>query len=189
MCPHSHLNSPYLDARRGLVQGPGDFGAELHHGDRYHRQGDLPALATPSLMAGSVIKSWDTANLLCHLLPCLLCRKPSCKPTLYRAAWGEGTPAPQYQLCGHPGEAANPSAWLAPQIMSPYQGPGWEGAGCHKCPSALPCLQAQGSAHPQHSSCSWMTLLHGGLFLPRSSRNWPCSRSSRNRPLSWHSLA
>lgn len=93
MRPHPHLDSPYLDARRGLVQCPGDFGAELHHGDRYHRQGDLPASATPSLMAGSVIKSWDTASLLCHLLPCLLCREPGCKPPLHRAARGEGTPS------------------------------------------------------------------------------------------------
>lgn len=40
--PRPHLDSPYLEARRGLVERPGDFGAELHHGDGCCRQGDLP---------------------------------------------------------------------------------------------------------------------------------------------------
>lgn len=128
-------------------------------------------------MAGSVIKSWDTANLLCHLLCCLLCRKPSCKPPCTELHGARGPPEPwgchPLSLAGTAANGSVPESSL--ERIRVLEVP-W-------CPS-LSSSTGQGCAgHPQHSSCSWVTLLHGGLFLPRTSRNWPCSA------LSWHSLA
>lgn len=54
--PGTHLDSPYLDARRGGVQLPGDLGAELRHGAGCCRQGDLWGAASTLVSGSGLIK-------------------------------------------------------------------------------------------------------------------------------------
>lgn len=187
---HSHLNSPYLDAWRGLVQSPGDFGAELHHVDRCHRQGDLLASPTPSLTTGSVIKSWDTANLLCHLLPCLLSSVPSCKPPCTEPHGARGPPEPWCQVRGHAGGAATPSARPALQLMGPNLGPGGQARGAISAPVPCPVskhgtglCRAPTAQQPQlGDTCSSPGAAGAGPAQPGPGTKW----SSVTRPLLTH---
>lgn len=56
--PGTHLDSPYLDARRGDVQLLGDLGAELHHGAGCCRQGDLRGAASTLVSGRASLRGW-----------------------------------------------------------------------------------------------------------------------------------